>query len=79
MLHDHDVTAFIENAENNGTVDIVSIEELAEALDLGDDELAVVRAELEARGVDITPRRQRPRTTSSSWTSSRKRLRASTR
>ena len=55
MLHDHDVTAFIENAENNGTVDIVSIEELAEALDLGDDELAVVRAELEARGVDITP------------------------
>jgi RNA polymerase primary sigma factor len=55
MLHDHDVTAFIENAENNGTVDIVSIEELAEALDLGDDELAVVRAELEARGVEITP------------------------
>ncbi len=55
MLHDHDVTAFIENAENNGTVDVVSIEELAEALDLGDDELAVVRAELEARGVEITP------------------------
>ena len=28
-LHDHDLTAFLEDAENNGTVDVVAIEELA--------------------------------------------------
>ena len=45
---------FLENAENKGTVDVVAIKELATELDLGDDELAVVRTELEARGVEIT-------------------------
>ena len=53
-LHDQHLTAFLENAENEGTVDVVAIEELVAELDLGDDELAVVRAELEARGVEIT-------------------------
>jgi RNA polymerase primary sigma factor len=54
-LQDHDLTTFLENAENEGTVDVVAIEELATELDLGDDELVAVRAELEARGVEITP------------------------
>jgi RNA polymerase primary sigma factor len=53
-LYDHDVTLFLEHAETEGTIDVVAIEELADALDLGDDELAAVRAELEARGVEIT-------------------------
>jgi RNA polymerase primary sigma factor len=53
-LQDHDLTMFFENAESDGTVDVVAIEELATELDLGEDELAVVRAELEARGVEIT-------------------------
>ncbi len=52
-LQDHDVTLFLESAESTGIVDVVAIEELAEELDLGDDELAMVRAELEARGVEI--------------------------
>ena len=79
-LHDHDLSTFLENAENEGTIDVVAMEELAVELDLGDDELAVVRAELDARGVEISDRAgRRPRTTSSSWTSSRKRPRASTR
>ena len=30
---------FLENAENDGTVDVVAIAELATELDLGDDEL----------------------------------------
>jgi RNA polymerase primary sigma factor len=53
-VQDHDLTTFLENAENEGIVDVVTIEELAAELDLGDDELALVRAELEARGVEIT-------------------------
>jgi RNA polymerase primary sigma factor len=53
-LQDHDITVFLETAENDGTVDVVAIEELATELDLGDDELALVRTELEARGVEIT-------------------------
>jgi RNA polymerase primary sigma factor len=53
-LQDQYLTAFLENAENDGTVDVVAIEELAAELDLGDDEVAVVRAELETRGVEIT-------------------------
>ena len=53
-LQDHDVSVFLENAENNGTVDVVAIKELATELDLGDGELAVVRTELESRGVEIT-------------------------
>ena len=47
------MTLFLENAESTGSVDVVAIEELAEELDLGDDELAMVRAELEARGVEV--------------------------
>jgi RNA polymerase primary sigma factor len=54
-VQDQYVTTFLENAENEGAVDAVAVEELAVELDLGDDELAVVRAELEARGVEITP------------------------
>jgi RNA polymerase primary sigma factor len=54
-LQDHDLTTFLEYAENEGTVDVVAIEELATELDLGSDELAMVRAELEARGVEIAP------------------------
>jgi RNA polymerase primary sigma factor len=53
-LQDHDVTIFLETAENDGTVDVVAIEELATELDLGDDEVAAVRTELESRGVEIT-------------------------
>jgi RNA polymerase primary sigma factor len=55
MLQDHDLSTFLEYAENEGTIDVVAIEELAEELDLGEDELAAVRAELEARGVEIAP------------------------
>ena len=69
---------FLENAENNGTVDVVAIKELATELDLGDDELAVVRTELEARGVGDHELR-REMTTSSSSTSSPERRQALTR
>jgi ribosomal protein L31 len=54
-VHDQYLTAFLEKAEHEGTVDVVAIEELAAELDFGDDELAVVRTELEARGVEIAP------------------------
>ena len=53
-LHDHDLSTFLENAENEGTIDVVAMEELAVELDLGDDELGLVRAELDARGVQIS-------------------------
>ena len=53
-LREHDLTAFLEDAESNGTVEVAAVEELVAELDLGDDGLATVPAELEARGVEIT-------------------------
>ena len=53
-FREHDLTAFFEDAENDGTVEVAAIEELVAELELGDDGFAMVRAELEARGVEIT-------------------------
>jgi RNA polymerase primary sigma factor len=47
------VTAFLEDAEDSGVVDGLALDSLAAELDLGEDELAALRAELDARGVEI--------------------------
>jgi RNA polymerase primary sigma factor len=53
MLEARELTALIEGAEDEGVVDAHALEAVALELELDDDELAAVRAELEARGVEI--------------------------
>src|SRR5687768_16111471 len=55
MLEDRDLTTFLEDAENDGVVDTHTLDALATELDLDEDELALLRAELEAREVEIAP------------------------
>jgi RNA polymerase primary sigma factor len=47
------VPAFLEEAEDLGTIEEGALEALAHEHDLDEDELAALRAELEARGVEI--------------------------
>ncbi len=53
MTEKHEVVTFIEGAEDEGVVDEHALAAVATELELEDDELAGVRAELEARGVEI--------------------------
>jgi RNA polymerase primary sigma factor len=55
MLENRDLTTFLEDAEDDGVVDALALDSLAAELDLDDDELAKLRGELEARGVEIAP------------------------
>ena len=50
------IARFLEEAENDGVVDETALESKAVELELDDDELALLRQELEARGVDVTAR-----------------------
>ena len=49
------MTAFLEDAEEQGAVDAVALDVMAAELDLDDDDFEALRAELETRGVEITP------------------------
>jgi RNA polymerase primary sigma factor len=53
LLATRDLTVFIEDAEERGTVAEEALEALAFEHDLDDEELAAVRAELESREVEI--------------------------
>ena len=55
MFENRDLTAFLEDAEDDGVVDALALDSLAAELDLDDDELARLRGELEARGVEVAP------------------------
>jgi RNA polymerase primary sigma factor len=48
-----DVTAFLEDAEEQGAVDAAALDVVAVELDLDDDEFEALRAELETRGVEV--------------------------
>jgi RNA polymerase primary sigma factor len=50
------LSAFVEDAEERGTIDEAELEALALEHDLEEDELAEVRAELDARAVDVVGR-----------------------
>jgi RNA polymerase primary sigma factor len=50
-----ELNVFLESAEESGVVDVGTLESVAAEYDLGDEELTVLRAELEARGVEIAP------------------------
>jgi RNA polymerase primary sigma factor len=52
---DTELTALIEDAEIDGVLDAHALEAAAIEHDLDDDELAALRGELEARGVEIAP------------------------
>jgi RNA polymerase primary sigma factor len=54
IIDTNELTSFIEDAENDGELDAVELEAKATELDLDDDELALLRTELESRGVEIT-------------------------
>ena len=54
MLENHEVTTFIDDAEDEGVVDVLALESLASELLLDDEELATLRGELASRGVEIT-------------------------
>ena len=49
----HELEIFIEEVEDDGVVDAAMLEAKARELDLDEDELALVRSELAARGVEI--------------------------
>jgi RNA polymerase primary sigma factor len=53
IIDTNELTSFIEDAENDGELDAVELEAKAVELDLDDDELALLRSELESRGVEI--------------------------
>ena len=53
MTDTHEVRTFIESAEDEGVVDEHALVSVATELELDEDELATVRAELEARGVEL--------------------------
>src|SRR6516165_8633796 len=52
-LENHELTAFFEDAEERGEVDVDAVDAIALELDLDDEELASVRSELETRGVTL--------------------------
>jgi RNA polymerase primary sigma factor len=54
MIQNEELRTFIEQHEDEGVVDALEIDRLAAELDLDDDELAALRNELLARGVEIT-------------------------
>ena len=54
MIDTNDLMTFVEDAERNGELDAGELEAKAVELDLDDDELALLRAELESRDVEIT-------------------------
>jgi RNA polymerase primary sigma factor len=49
-----ELTSFIEDVDGDGLIDARELEMRASELDLDDDELALLRSELESRGVEIT-------------------------
>ena len=49
-----ELTSFIEDVDSDGLIDVRELELRASELDLDDDELALLRSELESRGVEIT-------------------------
>jgi RNA polymerase primary sigma factor len=53
FIAENDLTTFVEDAELEGVVDAVALEAVALEHDLDDDEVIGLRAELEARGVEI--------------------------
>jgi RNA polymerase primary sigma factor len=53
ILDRQELTTFIEDAETDGVVDARALEAAAVDLDLDDDELALLRGELESRGIEI--------------------------
>jgi RNA polymerase primary sigma factor len=53
MIEKHALDTFIENAENEGVVDVLALASVAAELDFDDDELAALRHELETRGVEV--------------------------
>ena len=56
IIDTKELTSFIEGAESDGELDALELEAMAAELDLDDEELALLRAELESRGVEITAR-----------------------
>ena len=55
MFLNDELTTFIDTAEERGVVGIADLESVAAEHDLDDEELTALRAELETRGVEITP------------------------
>ncbi len=53
IFENHEVTAFLDEVETEGVVDVLALESLAAELELDDEELATLRSELEARGVEV--------------------------
>ena len=53
-MFSNDVIAFLEDAEEQGVVDAAAIESFAAELELDEDEIAALRAELEVRDVEIS-------------------------
>ncbi|HEU0247958.1 MAG TPA: sigma-70 family RNA polymerase sigma factor [Gaiellaceae bacterium] len=53
MIENRSVTALIEDAADDGFVDVLALAAAAAELDLDGEELAMLRSELEARGVEI--------------------------
>jgi len=53
VTENRDLTNFLEDAEDRGALDVLALEAFAAELDLDDDELARLRSELEARGVEV--------------------------
>jgi hypothetical protein len=50
----NELKSFIDDVEEDGVIDATELETKAVELELDDDELALLRAELESRGVEIT-------------------------
>jgi RNA polymerase primary sigma factor len=53
MTEKHEIARFIEGAENEGVVDERALASVEAELELDDEEVAVLRGELEARGVEL--------------------------
>ena len=53
-IENQQVASFVEDAESDGVVDELALGAFAVELDLDDEELAALRSELEARGVEIS-------------------------
>jgi RNA polymerase primary sigma factor len=53
MLTKDELTAFLDDAEERGVVDVAALDSIAAEHDLDDDEVSALRAELETRGVEL--------------------------
>ena len=53
-IFDNELAALIHDAEENGVLDVRALEAKAAELDLDEEELVALRAELEARGIELT-------------------------